>query len=207
MLSETEPIAISALQHWCYCPRQAALIHLDGVWSDNPFTMRGQILHERADQPGSDLRGDIRVERALPLFSRRLNLSGRADAVEFHPDGRVVPVEYKSGRRKAREADDLQLCAQALCLEEMLGRPVPQGAIFHGPDRRRRSVVFTTALRATVERTVAEIAAMLESRTLPPPVHDARCKDCSLQRLCLPELAAQPTDPFTLAPEPACASF
>ena len=181
----TDPIAISALQHWSYCPRQAALIHLDGVWSDNPFTMRGHILHERADQPGSDLRGDIRVERALPLFSRRLNLSGRADAVEFHPDGRVVPVEYKSGRRKARAADDLQLCAQALCLEEMLGRPVPEGAIFHSPD----------------------IAAMLASRTLPPPVHDARCKDCSLQRLCLPELAAQPADLFTPAPEAACASF
>jgi CRISPR-associated exonuclease Cas4 len=203
----SDPIAISALQHWSYCSRQAALIHLDGVWSDNPFTMRGQILHERADEPGSDLRGDIRVERALPLFSRRLNLSGRADAVEFHPDGRVVPVEYKSGRRKARAADDLQLCAQALCLEEMLGCPVPEGAIFHAPDRRRRAVVFTASLRATVERTVAEIAAMLASRTLPPPVHDARCRDCSLLRLCLPELVAQPADPFTPAQEAACASF
>jgi CRISPR-associated exonuclease Cas4 len=202
-----DPIAISALQHWSYCPRQAALIHLDDVWSDNPFTMRGNILHERADQPGSDLRGDIRVERALPLFSRRLNLSGRADAVEFHPDGRVVPVEYKSGRRKARAADDLQLCAQALCLEEMFGRTVPEGAIFHAPDRRRRPVVFTDALRATVGRTVADIAAMLASRTLPPPVHDARCKDCSLLRLCLPELPAQPADLFTPAPEAACVSF
>ena len=203
----TDPIAISALQHWSYCPRQAALIHLDGVWSDNPFTMRGNMLHERADQPGSDLRGDIRVERALPLFSRRLNLSGRADAVEFRPDGRVVPVEYKSGRRKVRAADDLQLCAQALCLEEMLGRPVPEGAIFHGPNRRRRTVAFTATLRAAVERTVAEIAAMLASRILPPPVHDARCGDCSLRRLCLPELAARQADLFTPAPEAACASF
>jgi len=203
----TDPIAVSALQHWSYCPRQAALIHLDGVWSDNPFTMRGNILHERADQPGSDLRGDIRVERALPLFSRRLNLSGRADAVEFHPDGRIVPVEYKSGRRKGRAADDLQLCAQALCLEEMFGCSIPEGAIFHAPDRRRRPVVFTAALRAKVERTVAEITSMLASRTLPPPVHDARCKDCSLLRLCLPELPAHSTDLFTPAPEAACASF
>ncbi|WP_158932663.1 CRISPR-associated protein Cas4 [Acidisphaera sp. S103] len=202
-----DPIAISALQHWSYCPRQAALIHLDDVWSDNPFTMRGNILHERVDQPGSDLRGDIRVERALPLFSRRLNLSGRADAVEFHQDGRIVPVEYKSGRRKARAADDLQLCAQALCLEEMFGCSVPEGAIFHAPDRRRRPVVFTAALRATVGRTVADIAAMLASRTLPPPVYDARCKDCSLLHLCLPELPARPADLFTPAPEAACASF
>ncbi len=203
----TDPIAISALQHWSYCPRQAALIHLDGVWSDNPFTMRGHTMHERADQPGSDLRGDIRVERALPLFCRRLNLSGRADAVEFHPGGRLVPVEYKSGRRKARAADDLQLCAQALCLEEMFGLPVPEGAIFHAPDRRRRPVAFTDTLRATVERTVAEIASMLASRTLPPPVHDARCKDCSLLRLCLPELPARPFNLFSPAPEAACANF
>jgi CRISPR-associated exonuclease Cas4 len=202
-----DPIAISALQHWSYCPRQAALIHLDDVWSDNPFTMRGNILHERVDRPGSDQRGDIRVERALPLFSRRLNLSGRADAVEFHSDGRIVPVEYKSGRRKARAADDLQLCAQALCLEEMLGCLVPEGAIFHAPDCRRRPVVFTDALRATVDRTVADIATMLASRILPPPVHDARCEDCSLLRLCLPELPAQPTDLFNPAPEAACASF
>lgn len=202
-----DPVAISALQHWSYCPRQAALIHLDDVWSDNPFTVRGNILHERVDQPGSDLRSNIRVERALPLFSRRLNLSGRADAVEFHPDGRIVPVEYKSGRRKARAADDLQLCAQALCLEEMFGCLVPEGAIFHAPDRRRRPVVFTDALRATVGRTIADLAAMIASRTLPPPVHDGRCEDCSLLRLCLPELPVQPADPFTPAPEAACASF
>lgn len=203
----TDPIAISALQHWSYCPRQAALIHLDGVWSDNPYTMRGHILHERADQPGSDLRGDVRVERALPLFSRRLNLFGRADAVEFHPDGRVVPVEYKSGRRKARAADDLQLCAQALCLEEMFGRAVPEGAIFHAPDRRRRVVAFTEPMREMVGSTVADISAMLASRTLPPPVHDSRCRDCSLRRLCLPELGTSPGDPFAPAPEAACANF
>ena len=203
----TDPIPISALQHWSYCPRQAALIHLDGVWSDNPFTMRGHILHERADLPGSDLRGDVRVERALPLFCRRLNLSGRADAVEFHPDGRIVPVEYKSGRRKARAADDLQLCAQALCLEEMFGRAVPEGAIFHAPNRRRRVVAFTEPLRETLRSVVADIAAMLASRTLPPAVHDARCRDCSLHLLCLPELGTPSSDLFAPAPEAACANF
>ncbi len=203
----SDPIPISALQHWVYCPRQAALIHLDGVWSDNPFTVRGHLLHARAAPPGSALRGEVRVERALPLFSRRLNLAGRADAVEFYPDGTIVPVEYKSGRRKARAADDLQLCAQAACLEEMLGRPIPEGAVFHAPDRRRRRVAFTAALRADVERVVAEIAAMLAARALPPSVHDARCLDCSLRLLCLPELPVRPADPFAPAPEAACARF
>jgi CRISPR-associated exonuclease Cas4 len=203
----TDPLPISALQHWAYCPRQAALIHLDGVWSDNPYTRRGTLLHERADTPGADRRGDIRVERALPLFSRRLNLSGRADAVEFHPDGTVIPIEYKSGRRKARHADELQLCAQAMCLEEMLGRPVPEGAIFHAPERRRRRVVFSAALRAGVERAAATFAATFARASLPPPVNDGRCPDCSLRRLCLPELPATTGDPFAPASEAACASF
>jgi len=204
---ESDPIPISALQHWAYCPRQAALIHLDGVWSDNPFTRRGHLLHERADTPGSDRRGDVRVERALPLFSRRLGLSGRADAVEFHPDGTIVPVEYKSGRRRARYADELQLCAQAMCLEEMFGRAVPQGAIFHAPERRRRTVVFSAALRQAVERTIVELAAALSRATLPVPVNDGRCPDCSLRRVCLPELSAGPANPFVPAKEAACENF
>lgn len=203
----TDPISISALQHWTYCPRQAALIHLDGVWSDNPFTRRGHLLHERADTPGSDRRGEIRVERALPLFSRRLGLSGKADVVEFHPDGTVVPVEYKSGRRRARYADELQLCAQAMCLEEMLARPILHGAIFHAPERRRRMVVFTAALRQAVERAIAELAAALLHGTPPAPVNDSRCPDCSLRRLCLPELSAGPPDLFAPANETACESF
>lgn len=203
----SDPIPISALQHWLYCRRQAALIHLDGVWSDNPFTRRGTLLHARADLPGADRRGEVRVERALPLYSRRLNLTGRGDAVEFHPDGRVVPVDYKSGPRRARRADEVQLCAQALCLEEMLGIAVPEGAIFHAPERRRRVVAFTGALRAEVVRAAAEVSAMLAAAWLPAPVNDARCPDCSLRRLYLPELPPPPADPFAPAPEAACASF
>lgn len=202
-----DPIPISALQHWAYCHRQAALIHLDGVWSDNPFTRRGSLLHERADTEGSDLRGAVRVERALPLFSRRLGLSGRADAVEFHPDGRVVPIEYKSGARRARAADELQLCAQALCLEEMFGQDVPEGAVFHAPERRRRRVVFTAALREAVRETIAELATMFATATLPSPVNDGRCSDCSLRRLCLPELDIPSESPFLPAGERACESF
>jgi CRISPR-associated exonuclease Cas4 len=203
----TDPIPISALQHFAYCPRQAALIHLDGVWSDNPFTMRGHLLHKRADQPGSDVRDGVRIERALPLFSHRLNLAGRADAVEFHPDGHVVPIEYKSGHRRARHADDVQLCAQAMCLEEMLQTTVPEGAIFHAPQRRRRRVLFTGALRTTVERAVAELTAILSRTTLPSPVYDRRCRDCSLRRLCLPELPNRSLDVFAPVPEHACESF
>jgi CRISPR-associated exonuclease Cas4 len=203
----TDPIPISALQHWVYCPRQALLIHLDGVWSDNPFTRRGTLLHQRADTPGADQRGAVKVERALPLFSRRLNLSGRADAVEFHPDGTVLPVEYKSGRRKARYADELQLCAQAMCLEEMLDCKVSEGAVFHAPERRRRRVVFTTALREAVERAAAAFTDALGRATPPPPASDGRCPDCSLRRLCLPELPVDVGDPFTPAHETACASF
>jgi len=202
-----DPVPISALQHWAYCHRQAALIHLDGAWSDNPLTRRGSLLHERVDTAGSDLRGAVRVERALPLFSRRLNLSGRADAVEFHPDGRVVPVEYKSGRRRVRTADDLQLCAQALCLEEMLGREVPDGAVFHTPERRRRRVAFTTSLRDSVLRAITELSAMLATATLPPPVHDGRCPDCSLRSLCLPEVGIHFKNAFLPAEESGCESF
>lgn len=203
----SDPIPISALQHWAYCARQAALIHLNGVWSDNPFTRRGSLSHERADTPGIDQRGNVRVERALPLYSRSLNIAGRADAVEFHPDGSVVPVEYKSGHRKARFADELQLCAQAMCLEEMLSRHVPEGAIFHAPERRRRRVVFTTALREAVQRAVAEFAAASRRQTLPAPVNDGRCPDCSLRRLCLPELPTDTGDAFDPAPEAACVNF
>ena len=202
-----DPIPISALQHWRYCRRQAALIHLDGVWSDNPLTRRGSLLHARVDRRGADDRGEVRVERALPLFSRRLNLFGRADAVEFHPDGTLVPVEYKSGRRRDRRADDVQLCAQAICLEEMFRVSVPSGAVFHAPERRRRLVGFTETLRADVENAVAEVAAMIAIRLLPEPVNDARCPNCSLRRLCLPALADGHAKPFAPAPEAACGNF
>ena len=212
MLVLSEPIALSALQHWVYCPRQAALIHLDGAWSDNPFTRRGTLLHERADTPGRDQRDDVRVERGLPLFSRRLNLAGRADTVEFHPDGKVVPVEYKSGPRHARLADDVQLAAQALCLEEMTGCTVPEGAVYHAPQRRRRRVTMTQDLRARTERVAGELAQMLAAGKLPPPVNDARCANCSLRGLCLPQMPTAepgqaPADPFACAPEAACESF
>lgn len=192
---EDEPIPVSALQHYVYCPRQCALIHLEGVWEENLYTLRGRRAHEGVDLPEGMVREGVRVEYALPLFSERLGLVGRADVVEFH--GEIpYPIEHKVGPRRARLADEVQLCAQALCLEEMLGVAVPKGALFYRASRRRREVAFTPELRARVEHTVAAVRALLDSRHLPPPVNDARCRDCSLVDACLPHLASLDLEEF-----------
>lgn len=186
MNATDEPIPLSALQHWSYCPRQCGLIHLEQVFEDNLHTARGQAVHHLVDEPGYEMRSGIRVERALPLWSDRLGLIGKADLVEFHPDGTVFPVEFKHGRKRQKVHDDIQLAAQALCLEEMLGRPVPQGAIYHASSRRRREVAVTPELRRLVEATAAAIRAMLASGLLPPPANDGRCRECSLKDSCQP---------------------
>lgn len=185
-----DPIPLSALQHWAYCPRQCGLIHLEQSFEDNIHTARGRAVHRLVDEPGDEVRGGVRVERSLPLWSERLNLIGKADLVEFHPDGTVFPVEFKHGRKRPRQHDDLQLVAQALCLEEMLGRPVPRGAIYHASSKRRREVAITPELRQLVTETTTAIRAMLAAGTLPPPVNDARCRECSLKTLCQPEAIA-----------------
>lgn len=188
---DADPIPLSALQHWAYCPRQCALIHLEQAFEDNVFTLRGQADHARADQPGMELRSGLRVERALPVFSDRLGLIGKADVVEFAPDGTPYPVEYKHGSRNKKASiaacDDLQLAGQALCLEEMSRRPVPEGALYYATSKRRRAVPITPALRAAVENAAAEIRAMLAAGRTPPPVNDERCRACSLRDLCQPE--------------------
>ncbi|TSE32207.1 CRISPR-associated protein Cas4 [Tepidimonas charontis] len=139
------PIPISALQHWAYCPRQCGLIHLEQTFADDVHTARGQAVHRLVDTPGEEWKVEVRVERALPLWSDRLGLIGKADWVEFHPDGGVFPVEFKHGRKRQKVYDDLQLAAQAMCLEEMLRRPVPKGAIYHASSRRRREVAAAGA--------------------------------------------------------------
>ena len=186
-----DPIALSALQHWCYCPRQCALIHVEQVFEENLFTQRGQALHKRVDDPGCEVRDGLRVERALPLFSDRLGLVGKADVVEFLPDGAPYPVEYKHGSRNKRAdiaaCDDIQLAAQALCLEEMFGRAVPEGALYYATSRRRRIVAVDADLRAKTESTVAAVRQLLTSSVLPPPLNDDHCPACSLRDLCQPE--------------------
>lgn len=184
-----DPIMLSALEHYAYCPRQCALIHVEQVWSENLYTMRGRDVHEKVDEVSAHDLGGVRFERALPLWCRRLNLTGRADLVEFH--GEVpYPVEYKSGRCKRGNPETLQLCAQALCLEEMFGMPVPKGALFWHGSRERREIVFTAAMREQVERTAAAVEELLATRMTPAPLNDRRCEHCSLRESCLPAVIA-----------------
>lgn len=186
MWSDDETVLISAIEHYSYCPRQCGLIHLEQIFDDNIFTLRGRRAHQRAHTALSRVENGVRVERALPLWSDRLGLHGVADAVEFHEDGTVYPVEYKLGARRQLRHDALQLCAQALCLEEMLGVQVTRGAIYSHDARRRREVVLDASLREETERVIAEIRAMQRTGVLPPAVNDRRCPDCSLIDACLP---------------------
>ncbi|MDH5668382.1 MAG: CRISPR-associated protein Cas4 [Nitrospira sp.] len=185
-----DPIMISALEHWSYCPRQCALIHVEQTFDENLYTMRGQAIHKRVDEPESEIIDGVRVERAVPLWSRWLGLIGKADVVEFHGET-PYPVEYKHGPRREKEHDDLQVCAQAMCLEEMTGKEVPCGAIYHHSSRRRREVVFTPELRRHVEEAIAGVRLMRESGRLPPPVNDRRCDRCSLKESCMPSVIGE----------------
>ncbi len=185
--TDDDPVMISALEHWSYCPRQCALIHVDQTFEENLYTMRGRAVHTIVDEVETEIQSDIRIERALPLWSKNLGLIGKADVVEFH--GKVpYPVEYKSGTRRQREHDDLQLCAQAMCLEEMTGQAVPRGAIFHHTSRRRREVIFAPTLKKRVEEAIAAVRGLLADKKLPPPVHDRRCEKCSLKEACMPQV-------------------
>lgn len=188
---EAEVVMISALQHHSYCPRQCALIHVEKVFDENLYTLRGRRVHERTHDPESALEEGVRVERGLPLFSERLGLIGKSDVVEFRPGEPAYPVEYKSGPRKGSIHDDIQLCAQAICLEEMLGGDVPCGAVYHYASRRRREVVFDGELRSLTEETVQAVRELLSTSSLPPPVADARCPKCSLFDACMPFALAE----------------
>jgi len=184
-------LPLSGLQHLAFCPRQWALIHLEQAWAENRLTSEGRLLHEKADLPGQSRRHDLRAVRGLPLASHRLALTGRADVVEFRPQ--PYPVEYKRGRRKPDDCDLVQLCAQALCLEEMLGQLVPRGAIFYGEPRRRLEVEFSPQLRARTETLAAEMHRLYKSRETPPAKPGNYCQNCSLLNICLPHATAQST--------------
>ncbi len=185
---DDELIVLSALEHYAYCPRQFALIHVESVWDENVFTLRGERIHERIDEPSIETRAGLRIERALHVWSDRLGLVGRCDLVEFLPDGTPYPVEVKPNRTKQRLCHDVQVCAQGICLEEMLGRPVPAGAISYIGSRRRREVRLTLELREAVESMVADIRRLLEMGETPPPANDTRCIGCSLFDVCMPDV-------------------
>ncbi|MBZ0253693.1 MAG: CRISPR-associated protein Cas4 [Candidatus Methylomirabilis sp.] len=206
MYEEADLLPISALQHLSYCERQWALIHLEGLWGESRATVEGARLHEKTEEYGAEVRGDVRIARGLRLRSLRLGLAGVADVVEFHPPPgesaggpappagmrvrRPYPVEYKRGRPKVEPHDEVQLCAQALCLEEMLSISVPEGALFYGKPRRRKEVSFDAELRARTEALAARLHALARAGRTPPAVYEpAKCDRCSLLDQCLPRSA------------------
>lgn len=188
---EDDLIMISALTHYSYCPRRCALIHIEQAWDENRFTAEGRIMHEKVHEEGSESRGNVKISRGVPLRSLRLGLVGLADVVEFHRVGKnkwqPFPVEYKLGKPKPDDSDTVQLCAQAMCLEEMLETPVPEGALFYGRTRRRFDVTFGEAIRNKTEETAREAHILIESGITPPPVYGKRCESCSLIGECLPK--------------------
>ncbi len=209
MPSELEPVLVSALNEYVFCPRRCALKFVEGHWGDNEHTSLGTLLHDHTDEPGYETDADVTLLRALPLFSSRYGLTGKADIVEVREENfefrisnfgfeessnsevqrkQYAPVEYKKGRRRKWDNDDVQLCAQALCLEEMFSVAVPEGFIYHAASKRRRKVIFDEHLRAETERTIEAVRTLLAKGEVPPAVLLPRCDGCSLRSICLPEL-------------------
>jgi CRISPR-associated exonuclease Cas4 len=189
---ETDLVPLSALQHYLFCPRQCALIHVEQAWAENRLTAEGRVLHEATAAAGSEKRRGVRVVTAMPLVSKRLGVSGIADLVEMHKsaDGtwRPFPVEYKRGKPKSHRADEVQLCAQAMALEEMFSVTLDEGALFYGETRRRVAVPLDTALRQLTGQVAADTRALLDGRMTPPPVYaKSTCTNCSLNELCQPK--------------------
>jgi len=201
--SEDDLLMLSALQHLSFCERQWGLIHLEGIWGENRLTVEGRHLHERADEDETEARGGVRIARGLRLRSLRLGLSGKADVVEFHRlqdathDGvrlddvpglwRPVPVEYKRGKPKLEPCDEIQVCAQALCVEEMTGALVPQGMLFYGTTRRRYDVLFDDGLRGTTEKLCLHLHALTREGKTPAARYEKKCDSCSLMDYCMPK--------------------
>ena len=187
---ESDLVPLSALQHYLFCPRQCALIHVEQIWEESGLTAEGRILHNRVDEAGVEKRRDVKRVFGLPIRCLRLGLVGKADVVEFHrqADGRWTPypVEHKRGRRKEEDWDRVQLCAQALCLEEMLGVSVPEGALFYGKEQRREVVVIGDELRRKTEEVATAVHRLLADGRTPPPAYSPKCDNCSLVGICLP---------------------
>jgi CRISPR-associated exonuclease Cas4 len=184
-------IPISALQHYLFCPRQCALIHVEQSWAEDGATAEGRLLHERIDAGKPDRRQGVKILRSLTIRSFTLGVTGKADVVELH-GAQPYPVEYKRGSPKTHHADAVQLCAQAICLEEMFGVPIPEGALFYGQTRRRSVVAFDPALRALTEQVAADARQMIAAQITPPPVYTPACEKCSMQEICRPERLEKP---------------
>lgn len=190
MYDEADYIMLSALQHYQFCPRQCALIHIEQQWAENRYTAEGKVLHERADSNKREWQGEVRIVRSLPLCSHKYGLVGKADVVEFCRDGSIYPVEYKRGRPKQNRCDEVQLCAQALCLEEMLSVPIDKGALYYGQKRRRKEVVLDAELRGLTTEIIDKTRQLLLSGVTPSADYGKKCDSCSLLAICLPKSCA-----------------
>jgi CRISPR-associated exonuclease Cas4 len=191
MYLDDDFIQISALQHFLFCPRQCALIHIEQIWAENLFTAEGRIMHDKAHEEQFETRGGVRIERGMPLRSLKLGLIGKADVVEFHKNeaGQWVPfpVEYKHGKPKENNCDKVQLCAQGMCLEEMTGIPVPSGAIFYGKTKHRQDVIFDEALRRETADIAGRTREFIAVGFTPKAEYSKRCESCSLISVCMPK--------------------
>lgn len=192
--SENLTVKISALQHYSYCPRQCGLIYLEDIYDENIYTLQGNDVHEKIHEEASESQRDKVRETALTVWSKPLGIRGKADLVEFYPregEGKeyqkIVPIEYKRGKEREREPDEIQLCAQALCLEDMFGKEINEAYIYHHSSRTRRAVELSAKLRVRTKRTIKNVRDLLTSRELPDPANDSRCDNCSLVRSCMPE--------------------
>jgi CRISPR-associated exonuclease Cas4 len=196
LFTEDDLIQLSSLQHIVFCERQCALIHVEQLWSENLFTAEGRIMHDKVDTANREARGSVRIEYGVPLRSLRLGLIGKADVVEFHKtdDGTWTPfpVEYKRGKPKMDDCDKVQLCAQAICLGEMLNVEVERGALFYGRTRRREDVVFDDKLRSETEEAAKKVHELIESGVTPKAEYSKKCKKCSLYELCMPKVSGRP---------------
>ena len=182
-----EALPLSLLNDFLYCHRRAALKIVEGWRSANQHTARGDIVHEHADLPGYEVAKGVTLLRALPIWSDRLGLSGKCDIVEQRPDQSLFPVEFKVGKRRQWENDDAQLCAQALCLEEMFHTAISRGAVFHADSKRRREVEFTAELRQRTEDAARQLHEWLDSESVPAAEYRDACQECSLFEICLPK--------------------
>ncbi len=191
-LPDREPLPLSLLNDYLFCPRRAGLKVVEGLRRANVHTVIGDLAHEHADLPGFELAKGVTLLRALPVWSGLLGVSGKCDIVEQHADGALVPVEYKKSKRRQFENDDVQLCAQAICLEEMFARPVLRGAVFHAASKRRRELEFTPELRALTVQTAEAVHSLFASGTVPAAVLKPQCSECSLYEVCLPEITSHP---------------
>jgi len=193
MYAEDDLLQLSSLQHFVFCQRQCALIHIEQAWIENLFTAEGRVMHEKVHEEQFESRKDIRIERGMPLRSLVLGVIGKADVVEFHKEGGKwvpFPVEYKRGKPKADDCDKVQICAQALCLEEMLKVKIPLGALFYGKTRHRLNVEFDEPLRRATTDTARCLHKFIRAGNTPPPKYSKKCAYCSLKDVCMPKSMA-----------------